>query len=180
MRTTPVGRRFDGPSIAPIEEKMVRIEAGAIQFGIEYRLLDGQTVGDFLDGAGKAVSETVKGGWKARGKEIAEIDDQGVCIHVFNGATGEEHLRFDIFREGPHYHYFTPSGSQYVVDWDDVADPDYKGWVLNALENRVSAMLALTGAPDLANRVDPRVVSAALEKVRKAIDLATGSSSRDV
>ena len=53
------------------------IQAGAVAFGLEYRTL--------RDGA-----------------------EEGVCIHVYGNAIpgpDKELLRFDCFREAPHYHY---------------------------------------------------------------------------
>ena len=36
------------------------------------------------------------------------IEDEGVSLHVCDGETGAEYLRFDVFVKEPHYHYIVP------------------------------------------------------------------------
>ncbi|MEE2673125.1 MAG: hypothetical protein VX466_04975, partial [Myxococcota bacterium] len=89
--------RYELMPIPPVDSQTEYFEAGAVSFGVEYRLLD-----DAIAAASNLES--------AEGQNSASsFDDRGVSLHVFGSAAeGEEpleYLRFDCFDEDPHYHY---------------------------------------------------------------------------
>ena len=114
------------------------IQAGAVTFGLEYRTLH--------DGA-----------------------EEGVCIHVYgNSIQGQdkELLRFDCFREAPHYHYrnsTTKKNERLMLDFTAEGDP--LAWTLDKIKNRLPIMLIRCDAEDVARSVDQREVDAALPKI---------------
>ena len=114
------------------------IQAGAVSFGLEYRILH--------EGA-----------------------EEGVCIHVYgNSIPGQdkELLRFDCFREAPHYHYrnsTTKKNERLMLDFTSEGDP--LAWTLDKIKNRLPIMLIRCDAEDVARSVDQREVDAALPKI---------------
>jgi hypothetical protein len=147
--------------IAPMEDNTVRVAAGVVTFGLEMRDLNPAIVEGFYEGRPdhELVTEITDG--------IPDpIDDGGPSIHVFGTADGLEYLRFDCFRNGPHYHYVHPRDEfQVVHEMDPVAFGDPWTWTLGRLRERLPQMLAEAGGADLAAAVDPTAVAAALEKV---------------
>ena len=81
--------RYDRMPIPPVEERTEYVDAGAVRFGVEYRLLD-----DAI--AAASASEVARGPDSTQG---LSFDDRGVSIHVFGvdeqGAL--EYLRFDCW-----------------------------------------------------------------------------------
>ncbi len=153
--------RYDLMPIPPVESQTEYFEAGAVRFGVEYRLLD-----DAIAAASKVESA---GGQDSAGS----IDDRGVSLHVFGSAAeGEElleHLRFDCFDEDPHYHYVSwKDRSNEMLHIDPVADGDPLTWALERIRSRLRQMLERAGAADVAARVDLRQVEEALSKVSEA------------
>jgi hypothetical protein len=110
--------------------------AGPITVGLEYRVLDHAT-----DTAGPS----------------------GPCLHVFATATMAEYLRFDCFRDGPHYHYLVPGGGNVQVRFDEAANGPVLDWALAAIRLRLRAMLTQAGADALAAQVDDAALAAAVE-----------------
>ncbi|PKB82569.1 MAG: hypothetical protein BZY88_04000 [SAR202 cluster bacterium Io17-Chloro-G9] len=114
------------------------IQAGAVTFGLEYRTLH--------DGA-----------------------EEGVCIHVYGDAVpgqDKELLRFDCFREAPHYHYRngdTKKKERLMLDFTAEGDP--LSWTLDKIKNRLPIMLIRCDAEDIARSLDQREVDAALPKI---------------
>lgn len=124
--------------IAPLEASMVRIPAGPVEFGVEYRVLNSAT---------------------------ASLE--GSSIHVYGRGSGEEFLRFDMFPEDPHYHYIVPGVYHLAVRFDDVANGPFFDWVVERLRSSLPAMLAEARAVDLADEVarDYEAVLSALPEV---------------
>jgi hypothetical protein len=152
--------RYDQMPIPPVEERTCWFEAGAVRIGVEYRLLN-----DAI--AAAATTVEARG---VRSSEGMHFDDRGVSLHVC-GAEGErrEHLRFDCFDEEPHYHYVSwREKSNEMLHLDPVADGDPLAWALERIRMRLPQMLARAGAPELAARVDPRVVEAVLPRATEA------------
>jgi hypothetical protein len=153
--------RYDVMPIPPVEARTEYVDAGAVRFGIEYRL---------LTDAIAAASESVA----ADGADSAEglsFDDRGVSIHVFGVDGGEalEYLRFDCFDEDPHYHYVSwKDKSNEMLHIDPVAEGDPLRWTLERLRTRLPQMLARAGASEIAARVDPARVDEALPRVAEA------------
>ena len=159
--------RYDLMPIPPVESQTEYFEAGAVTFGVEYRLLT-----DAI--AAASALERASGSDSAGGRAGERFDDRGVAIHVFgcdDPASSQrlEYLRFDCFDEDPHYHYVCwQSRSNEMLHIDPVADGDPLTWALERIRTRLPQMLARAGATRLASRVDARLVEAALPRVSEA------------
>jgi hypothetical protein len=157
MSNAPIGVTFDVPAIPPIEEQTTYFDAGAIRFGLENRELTPDVVGAHLGGIDREPTP----------EELAQFDDGGMSIHVFDAETGFEHLRFDMFHKEPHYHYLYPE-HLLVIGFDSHANGDMWTWVLNSLRTRLREMLRFAEATGLAGRVDDASVEQALAEVERA------------
>jgi hypothetical protein len=147
--------------IPPVEARTEWFDAGAVRFGVEYRLLTEAI-------AAAAQVEAARGGDRA---DPASFDDRGVSIHVQGrdeqGAL--EYLRFDCFEEDPHYHYVSwRERSNEMLHIDAVAEGDPLAWALERLRTRLPEMLARAGAAHIAARLDARLVAAVLPRVAEA------------
>ena len=131
----------------PIEEATRYVEAGALDFAVEFRTL----------------SATVK--------------DAGVSLHVFDHATRDEWLKFDLFGNYPHYHYVVPNVTNKVVRFDGNSNGSPVEWALRCLHQRMPAMLRYAGNDELAGRVDQTAIDAALPVVRALIEEALQATS---
>ncbi len=154
--------RYDKMPIPPVEAHTEHFEAGAVTFGVEYRLLTDAV-------AAASVVESAAGG-DAGGESF---DDRGVSIHVFasepDAGSRLEYLRFDCFHEDPHYHYVSwKDRSNEMLHIDPVADGDPLAWALERIRTRLPQMLARAGAAELAARVDVRLVEEVLPRVTEA------------
>ena len=153
--------RYKVMPIPPVEKQTTWIEAGPVKFGIEYRLLN-----DAIAAAAVVVQSDTG---DAAGVE--NIEDRGVSIHVFGTSGGEslEYLRFDCFDEDPHYHYVSWKRKlNEMLHIDPIADGDPLIWALERIRTRLPQMLERAGAPEIAARVDLRLVEATLPKVSEA------------
>jgi len=153
--------RYELMPIPPVDSQTEYFEAGAVSFGVEYRLLDDAiAAANDLEGA-----EGQDGG--------GSFDDRGVSLHVFGsaaeGETPLEYLRFDCFDEDPHYHYVSwKQKSNEMIHLDPVADGDPLSWALERIRTRLPQMLERAGAADVAARVDLREVEDVMPKVSEA------------
>ena len=130
---------YDVMPIPPCEAQTRWFDAGAVSFGVEYRLLN-----DAI--AAAHVLEDAAGSDPSDGPVV---EDSGVSIHVCDarGKARVEHLRFDCFVEDPHYHYISWEGrSNDMVHIDPIADGDPLTWTLERLRTRLPQMLARAGA----------------------------------
>lgn len=157
--------RYDSMPIPPVEARTQWFDAGAVRFGVEYRLLTEAI-------AAAAQVEAARGGDRA---DPASFDDRGVSIHVEGrdeqGAL--EYLRFDCFDEDPHYHYVSwRERSNEMLHIDAVAEGDPLAWTLERLRTRLREMLTRAGAAHIAARVDARRVEAVLPQVAEAAQRA--------
>ena len=162
-RTLPV------PAFA---EHTAMVVAGAVTIGVEYRHLDEAVVMAFYGPDARAKFDNV-----APAGMGGVLEEDGLALHVFGTDDQLEHLRFDCFDDAPHYHYLEPHGpTNVVVDYDPVAFGPVIEWALEAIEQRLVAMLRHAGAPDLAARVDVDAVHDAMPLVRAEVDrmLAAG------
>lgn len=153
--------RYDSMPIPPIEANTEWFDAGALRFGVEYRVLTAEV-------AAAAQVERAAGSDQA---DTAAFDDRGVSIHVVGrDAEGAlEYLRFDCFDEDPHYHYVSwRARSNEMLHIDPIADGDPLAWTLERLRTRLPQMLARAGAEPIAARVDARAVEAVLPRVAEA------------
>ena len=153
--------RYDKMPIPPIAAHTQWFDAGAVRFGVEYRLLN-----DAI--AAAAEIEAASGTDRA---DPATFDDRGVSIHV-EGCDAQgalEYLRFDCFEEDPHYHYVSwRSMSNEMLHIDPIADGDPLAWALERIRTRLPQMLERAGAPELAARVDAREIERVLPRVADA------------
>ncbi len=153
--------RYDVMPIPPIELQTEYFDAGALRFGVEYRLLnDAIAAATPVDAASGKVSS----------KDM-HFDDRGVSLHVFGDESGEllEYLRFDCFDEDPHYHYISwKAPSNEMVHIDPIADGDPLRWALERIRTRLPQMLERAGASDGARRVDPRLIEEVLPRLAAA------------
>ena len=144
-------------------EYTVRIGAGAVTFGVEYRHLDEATI---LAAYGPDSRALFDGKRPAGMGEI--IEEDGLALHVFDAANGDELLRFDCFDDAAHYHLLTPSVPRNVViEHDSAADGPLLDWALTEMRKDLRAMLTEAGAVDVAGNVDDDVVAAALDTVEQ-------------
>ena len=121
-----------------------RINAGAVEFALQYRSLDGGKVG-------------------------ATAADQGVTIQVVAQVKGKETelLRFDCFDQIPHYHY-APEGKNERYDLDKTTARNPLGWTLSQLRERLPAMLTRAGYEKLAGQLDAELVTTKLDELESA------------
>ncbi len=153
--------RYDTMPIPPVEAHTEWFEAGAVRFGVEYRLLS-QAI------AAASATEAALGGDRA---DPASFDDRGVSIHVQGrDEQGElEYLRFDCFQEDPHYHYVSwRERRNEMLHLDPIAEGDPIAWTLERLRTRLREMLARAGAAHIAAQVDARALEAVLPRVAAA------------
>ena len=148
------GNRYDRLPIPMIAEHCIPVDAGAVQFVVESRVLTNEIIQDTFEGAVAA--------------EVA-FDDFGATLHVCGTADGLEHLRFDCFENEPHYHYIDQGAvTNTVVRIDELAVGDPVEFSLACVEHHLPAMLRHCGVGDLADEVagQPETVGAAVEEVR--------------
>ena len=153
--------RYDVMPIPPVEEQTEYFEAGAIRFGVEYRLLNDAIAAASTVGPASGVDPGP-----------SSFDDRGVSLHVFcpgEGGESLEHLRFDCFDEDPHYHYISwKAPSNEMVHIDPIADGDPLRWALERIRTRLPQMLERAGASDGARSVDPRLIEEVLPRLAAA------------
>jgi hypothetical protein len=160
------GKVFDNPPVPHVPENTLMFDAGPVTIGVEYRLLNEEILARVY-GAERA-AEIIASRFGNPNAGSGHAIDSGVSIHVFDGKTGAEHLRFDDLDSNKHYHYLHADGRHVVVWYDDVANGDLVTWALASLRDRAAAMLELAGAPDLAAAIDPVVMARSLAEVEAA------------
>ncbi len=91
--------------------------------------------------------------------------DFGVSLRVSgNGSEKKvELLRFDCFKNSPHYHY-DPTGKGETHNFDRTKSPNPLVWVMDQLQTKLPALIEHTGYSDIAHSVDPSVVGTELSK----------------
>ena len=160
------GRRFHLLPIGPVEQNMTRVPAGPLTLGVEYRVFNDDTSWDWF-GRGDQPPEALEQ-VKAQQEELGGFDDEGVSVHVFETETGDEMLRFDCFREDPHYHYISNAGPYVdMIHFDPVVTGEMLPWVLDQLALNLPNMLSEVGKADLAPQVDEQAWADALLQVRE-------------
>jgi len=160
-----IGTRYDTMPIPPVVADTRTVRAGPLAIGVEFRHVDAAVIeasyGDIV--VREAGDDT---------PQPPILNDHGVSLHVCDATSGVEYLRFDIFDDDPHYHYIHPGEYQLVVPYDRAASGDMLTWTLKTLAARVGEMLEFAGARDLARRVSPAQVDAAVPAVAAAIEVA--------
>jgi hypothetical protein len=147
----------------PVQEDTRWYPAGAVTFGVEYRVVDPEalaaTYGDDAEAMAEIVEKSPEGGFA----------DTGVSIHVNATADGHEYLRFDVFEGEPHYHYVRPSGDHNnVVPFDAVANGDMLPFAIRCLRERLGEMLRHAEGDPVADALDPAVQGPVIDQVEAA------------
>jgi hypothetical protein len=165
-----IGKVYNMPPQPPEADKTTYLDAGAVSFGVEYRVLDPDSLREtYKDNPAQLAElerESPEGGFYA----------EGVSLHVV--ADGHEYLRFDLFDNPPHYHYNHPvvdgNHANNVVDYDPVSNGPFLDWALDRLRTRLPEMLREAGGEAVAKAVDPAAVNTVLEDVQR-LAAAVGS-----
>jgi hypothetical protein len=159
------GKIYNIPPQPPVAENTHQIPAGAITFGVEYRDLDPESLAATYAGNAAHLAEleerSPQGGFA----------DEGLSIHVCATDDGHEYLRFDVFDDGPLYHYIhrAPPGAEIVnnvVDFDSIALGDMLSWAIERLRTRLPEMLTQAGGGHLVDHLDEPLLEEAIAKVR--------------
>ena len=144
----------------PVAEDTRWYPAGAVTFGVEYRVVDpaalAATYADDPEAYAEIVEKSPDGGFS----------DTGVSIHVNGTDDGHEYLRFDVFDGEPHYHYVWPSGDHNnVVSYDPVASGDMLPFAIDCLRSRLGDMLRHAQGDAVAAALDPAVQGPVIDEV---------------
>ena len=94
----------------------------------------------------------------------------GPTIRVVGADDSHEYLRFDMFSEGPHYHYSPPTtpdseATERILKLDTVADGEAVAWAITTLRSRLAPMLEAAGGERLAAELDDATVGRAVDEV---------------
>ncbi|HID22485.1 MAG TPA: hypothetical protein EYP14_08795 [Planctomycetaceae bacterium] len=117
-----------------------------------------------------ALREYVAGAIRITVQRRCTTDDEGVAVRVY-GRIGQEErqvLRFDCFRNSPHYHY-DPQGKDEVHQMADEDITDPIEWTVNRLERSLADMVRRAGFGQLADQIDPSLLATQLPAIREAI-----------
>jgi hypothetical protein len=136
---TRLGKLYQGDPLPVVVEATTYYPAGAVTFGVEGRAL-------FEDGSDAP--------WAG-----------GPTLHVFETASGLEHLRFDAFPGEEHYHYLTPGVQNHWVGYDSVADGSFVDWIVARIRSKLPELLRFAGATALADEIDPGVIDSVIKGV---------------
>jgi hypothetical protein len=146
--------------VPAFDEHTVKLVAGPVTFGVEYRHLDEATILAFYGPDSRAKFDNVR---PAGMGEVVEED--GLSLHVFESANGAEVLRFDCFDDAPHYHLLDAERVRNVVVEHDTAAGSLLDWALQQLRDRLPELLTEAGADELARQIDVSVTRESLESV---------------
>lgn len=152
---------FSTLPVPAFAEHTIRIPAGVITFGVEYRHLDEATILEFYGPDSRA-----KFGGQMPAGMTAVVDEDGLSLHVFDTATGNELLRFDCFAEAAHWHLLSaPESRNVVIEHDVSTEGPLVDWALTAMRADLRALLREAGANTVAEALDDAVVRSALDTV---------------
>ena len=99
-------------------------------------------------------------------REVGE--DGGTSIEVYgevNGAPAQL-LRFDCFRQEPHYHL---GGAPGQLELDPADGSDGVAFALRCTRERLPEMIRAAGFAELASRLDPAAFERGWERLRDAV-----------
>jgi hypothetical protein len=154
------GTVYTAAPIPPDAAHTTYVDAGALKFGVEFRLLDDDELAANYRGRDmEEIRAAIDG---------KNIEDNGVSLHVVGSEDGHEYLRFDMFERQPHYHYIDRSGPKNtIVEYDPVAMGEMLPWVLSQLRLRLAEMLTHAGGAALAAKLDSARVDSGLREVER-------------
>jgi len=152
---------FSTLPVPAFTEHTVMIPAGVVDFGVEYRHLDEATILAFYGPDSRAKFDN-----KMPAGMTAVVEEDGLSLHVFDAATGNELLRFDCFAEAAHWHLLSvPESRNVVIEHDVQADGPLVEWALASMRTDLRSMLREAGADAVADELDDDVVARALATV---------------
>jgi len=152
---------FSTLPVPAFTEHTVSIPAGVVTFGVEYRHLDEATILAFYGPDSRA-----KFGNKMPAGMTAVVEEDGLSLHVFSAATGDELLRFDCFVEAAHWHLLSvPDSRNVVIEHDAKAEGPLVEWALASMRADLPALLREAGADAIADALDDNLVASALDTV---------------
>ncbi len=143
-----LGNRYNNDPIPPVAEATTYYPVSALSIGVEHRLLNDEIVDTVF------TSEELQASVAVGRPDV--LEDEGISLHVCDGESGLEYLRFDAFVKEPHYHYMFPGEYNIVIPFDRAASGDMVEWSIHCIRERLEPMLAYCGASDLWRRIDPR------------------------
>jgi len=152
-----LGNRYYNDAIPPVAEATTYYPVSALSIGVEYRLLNDEIVDSVF------ASEELQASVGVGRPDV--LEDDGVSLHVCDGETGIEYLRFDAFVKEPHYHYIFPGEYNVVIPFDRAASGDMIEWSIQCIRERLEPMLAYCRASDLWEQIDPREMEQQLPAV---------------
>jgi hypothetical protein len=162
--------RYNGVPIAPMKQNMELFEAGAVSIGVEFRVLTDKVVESL------GLKEI------AASNGYPTLDDNGVSLHVFvNAADGNfERLRFDCFKNDPHYHYLSVKNkTQDVIHIDPTVAGDPITWAMNLIWTRLIAMLRRADVENAGKIVDVVQVEKVMPLVAAAVARARYGANKN-
>lgn len=94
--------------------------------------------------------------------------DGGPALRVFGNVGGKsvQVLRFDCFRDDPHYHY-DPTGKNEMHHLEKGADN--VGWSIEQVKTRLDDMIRTAGYNDLADNIDVAAIQAKASDLEHAL-----------
>ncbi len=95
-------------------------------------------------------------------------DDGAPALLVFGDVNGKplQLLRFDCFRQAPHFHY-DPTGRNELNPITDSSDP--VAWTMEQVRSRLNEMVRTAGYSEVADKTDMDAVSAAADGIETAL-----------
>ena len=156
-----IGKVYGIPPQPLVAEHTRFVPAGNLRLGIEYRLLDPDSLVETYKHDAAQLAEMLE-----RSPE-GGFTDEGLSLHVCGAEDGHEYVRFDVFEGEPHYHYNHPGPDviNNVIDFDTTAHGDMLPWALACLRSRLPAMLAEAGGGALVDGLDQAAIDAAVDEL---------------
>lgn len=158
----------------PIEPAMTKyIDAGVVTIAVEPRHLTLDSLRQSYSGSARHAAVFEGELAPAAGAGIVP-EDVGVSIHVLDNTDRYEYLRFDCFKESPHYHYIFPVEADGTINhqscpFDSVSNGDMLDWALERISSHLPDMLSGAGAGHLVPDLSQAELDAAIEKVRAGL-----------
>ncbi len=112
-------------------------------------------------------------------RELPQINDRGMAIHVLSDVAGQEIelLAFDCFDRAPHYHY-GPRNKDVRLYWDTTTVPDTLQWTLDQFtDGKLPSMIERAGYPGIVAEMDRELVISTVEKQVAPKALATRAAN---
>ena len=136
-----------------VASKIDELEACGREMAARERLTVVHNRGDEVIEAGN-----IKFGLEFR--ELPQIKDRGLAIHVLSDVAGQEIeiLAFDCFENGPHYHYGTRN-KDIRYFWDKTVAPDPLKWTLDQFkQGKLPSMIQRAGYPGIVDGMDANLI----------------------